>query len=66
MITWECKFCKKEHLYDGGVKYCECCNFESDYSLMGFLVYLYEKELINDYDFDWEKEIKTFLKNKKK
>ncbi len=26
MITWKCKFCKKEHIYNGGVKYCECCD----------------------------------------
>ena len=30
--------------------------------LLGFLLYLLEKGLINDYDFEYEKEIKKYIK----
>jgi hypothetical protein len=30
--------------------------------LLDFLIYLNDKGLINNYDFDWEKQINNFLK----
>lgn len=36
-------------------------NIKKD-DLIGFLFYLYDKGLINDYDFDYEKEASLYLK----
>lgn len=33
--------------------------------LIDFLIYLNEKGLINNYDFDYEKEAKKYIKNTK-
>ena len=35
---------------------------EQSEQLVNFLFHLKEKDLINDYDFDYEKEVKKYLK----
>ena len=62
---WKCKECKKLILYTSKQKHpslTHLCYKGQLNKIIGFQIYLNEKGLINNYDWDFEKEAKTFLK----
>jgi hypothetical protein len=62
---WKCPECEKNILYTSRYKHpilTHLC-FEGQLNkLIKFQLFLYEKDLINNYDWDFEKEAKKFLK----
>ena len=62
---WQCKECEKSILYTSKQKHpsiTHLCYEGQLNKIIGFQIYLNEKGLINNYDWDFEKEAKTFLK----
>jgi hypothetical protein len=62
---WKCKECEKSILYTSKQKHpslTHLCYEGQLNKIIGFQIYLNEKGLITNYDWDFEKEAKTFLK----
>ncbi len=62
---WKCKECEKSILYTSKQKHpslTHLCYEGQLNKIIGFQIYLNEKGLINNYDWDFKKEAKTFLK----
>lgn len=62
---WRCDECNKELLYTSKQAHPSLTHkcYEGQLNkLVNFQIFLNEKGLINNYDWDFEKEAKTFLK----
>lgn len=62
---WKCKECEKEILYTSRQEHPSkkhLCYEGQLNKLINFQIFLNEKKLITNHDWDFEKEAKTFLK----
>jgi hypothetical protein len=62
---WTCKYCDKHILYTSKQKhpsFTHSCKSQELSKLISFQLYLNEKGLINNYDWEYEKEAQKFLK----
>ncbi len=63
--SWKCEFCGDVNIYTSknphpSLKH--TCKTKELNKLVNFQLFLYEKGLITNHDWDFEKEAKTFLK----
>ena len=62
---WTCEYCEKHILYTSRQKHpslTHTCKSKELNKLINFQLYLNEKGLINNHDWDYEKEAQKFLK----
>jgi len=62
---WTCKYCEKHILYTFKQKHpssAHYCKSQELSKLISFQLYLNEKGLINNYDWEYKKEAEKFLK----
>ena len=63
--SWKCEFCGDVNIYTSKKPHPSLkhtCETKELNKLVNFQLFLYEKGLITNHDWDFEKEAKTFLK----